>query len=508
MAAALPLLLASCQQEELTDMNGASDATPLSITVTDAGFGSGSRAEELDGYATAFTEGDACGLYLVRDGRIVYDNVKLTATAGDDGAITWQPEEDLNGGLDGESYFLYYPYQSGLSAPSDLSDLSDDAFFSRLIAAWQPVADQSDYAAYTASDLMTAKGRIVRNGASKTVLSFDMTHRMALAVVELPKTVYKFTNPDISDYTVTTVADFTGSDAKPCRMADGSYRYIVNPFRGAEKSITGTYTDGSKEFTLTTGNMAVGHYKTYRVDGAPVTEKEHTLQAGDYFYSDGTIVAGSEADPPSEGCIGIVFWVGDPTSKDKTLKNDHSGCTHGLVVALDEITTAWQASDESVQGWLDSNSSLWLPVASDYRPANSLNNNIQGYNNTRAIEEFNANNPVETLVYAVQQTVDYRNKIKAPASSSDWYLPSIKELALLSEKDVDNITVDQSYGTDNLHLINLQLTKINATNLAWYCWSSTELRSYMAFLISFDHCKITGVSKSYSDCRIRPVLAF
>lgn len=40
MAAALPLLLASCTQEELPDVNGTSDLAPLSITVTDGGYAS------------------------------------------------------------------------------------------------------------------------------------------------------------------------------------------------------------------------------------------------------------------------------------------------------------------------------------------------------------------------------------------------------------------------------------------------------------------------------------
>lgn len=463
------MLLTACTQEDFSQP-GTGDAMSLSISVTDSGFNGTSRAAE-NGYATAFTEGDACGLYLVRDGRIVYDNVKLTATAGDDGAITWQPEEDLNGALDGESYFLYYPYQSGLSAPSDLSDLSDQsddaAFFGPLIASWQPAADQSDYAAYTASDLMTAQGRIVRNGASKTVLSFDMTHRMALAVVELPKTVYKFTNPDISDYTVTTVADFTGSDAKPCRMADGSYRYIVNPFRGAETSITGTYTDGSKEFTLTTGNMAVGHYKTYRVDGAPVTEKEHTLQAGDYFYSDGTIVAGSEADPPSEGCIGIVFYAGQHESDRSNYSTTGIGqkkC-HGYAVALTDATTnrcMWSAHEKELGCY---------PTDASGNRLNNLyypNTDWSGYKWTWEIitaaggkDDLNAivKSDYPATFYAV---VEYGGNVKAPANSSGWFLPSIGQL---------------------YHIYNYIVDPFDPNNLEtglkpdWY-WSSSEYSSY------------------------------
>ena len=122
-AVALPLLLVSCQQEELPGMNGASDTTPLSITVTDGGYVStdkaATRATE-NGYRTEFTDDDACGLYLVRNGAIVYDNVKLTATAGTNGSLTWQPEAGvtLAGGMAGEKYFLLVMASgAALSAP-------------------------------------------------------------------------------------------------------------------------------------------------------------------------------------------------------------------------------------------------------------------------------------------------------------------------------------------------------------------------------------------------------
>ena len=120
MAAALPLLLSSCTQEELPDMNGTSDLAPLSITVTDGGYASTeknmTRAAE-NGYRTDFTAGDECGLYIVRNGVVAYDNIKLTATANEDGSITWQPDAEtkLMGGLSNENYFLYYPYQTDMN---------------------------------------------------------------------------------------------------------------------------------------------------------------------------------------------------------------------------------------------------------------------------------------------------------------------------------------------------------------------------------------------------------
>ena len=69
LQAALLLLLASCTQEEFP---AAQDkARQLTISVTDGGYntsavdGKITRAVE-NGYTTEFTEGDACGLFMIR----------------------------------------------------------------------------------------------------------------------------------------------------------------------------------------------------------------------------------------------------------------------------------------------------------------------------------------------------------------------------------------------------------------------------------------------------------
>ena len=202
---AAALLLTGCTQEELP-LPGADNAAPLAITITDGGYAPAAsdggmqktltRATE-NGYRTEFTAGDECGLYIVRGEAVVYENVKLTATAGPDGNLAWQPEAGvtLAGGLAGEQYFLYYPYQADMTGKVKVTDDAD--FFAPLINDWQPASDQSDYTAgYTASDLMTASGNADKaNG--KVLLSFAMTHRMTLAVIEMPKTVYKFTDTSI-----------------------------------------------------------------------------------------------------------------------------------------------------------------------------------------------------------------------------------------------------------------------------------------------------------------------
>mgnify|MGYP000824315038 CR=1 FL=1 len=115
-AALLLLLAASCTQEEFP---AAQDkARQLTISVTDGGYntsavdGKITRAVE-NGYTTEFTEGDACGLFMIRglysDKKMIYSNVKLTAERdAATGSLVWKPEAGttLEGGLSDEEYYL------------------------------------------------------------------------------------------------------------------------------------------------------------------------------------------------------------------------------------------------------------------------------------------------------------------------------------------------------------------------------------------------------------------
>ena len=154
---ALILLLAACTREEFPAIQN--KVQQLTISITDGGYASvvdnkTTRAVE-NVYTTAFTEGDACGLYVVRGTQTLYSNVKLIAERdADTGDLVWKSENTtpLMGGLSDEHYYLYYPYQadmSGKTATLTGSALTDAEFFAPLIASWQPREDQSTYAAYT-----------------------------------------------------------------------------------------------------------------------------------------------------------------------------------------------------------------------------------------------------------------------------------------------------------------------------------------------------------------------
>lgn len=433
LQAALLLLLVSCTQEEFPAVQD--KAQQLTISVTDGGYTSAvenmktrveTRAVE-NGYTTEFTEGDACGLYMVRGGKPVYSNVKLTAEKdAATGGIMWKTDgTTLAAGMDGESYYLYYPYQADMAGktatPAEGAVMTDAEFFKPLIDGWQPGDDQSTHAAYTASDLMTAGGSTT--GTGNTIhLSFAMKHRMALAVIEMPKTVYKFIDANVPDYTVGAEATFTGT-AKPLRMADGTYRYLVH---SSMPTIEGCYDGGNREFTITTSasHPVVGEYKRYKVDGAAETIKNVTYaesgiaRIGDFYCTKDNGTTGylipKEADETTVQAakvVGIVFQTDKSRigAKEKE-KLGGEGNVHGLVMAVKNIATR--------QAWglfgMDEGLTTCRTKADNY-------NDISGYGNC---EHIRANRGSFANYPAFKAADGYNTTCPVPATTTGWYLPA------------------------------------------------------------------------------------
>lgn len=433
LQAALLLLLVSCTQEEFPAVQD--KAQQLTISVTDGGYTSAvenmktrveTRAVE-NGYTTEFTEGDACGFYMVRGGKPVYSNVKLTAEKdAATGGIMWKTDgTTLAAGMDGESYYLYYPYQADMAGktatPAEGAVMTDAEFFKPLIDGWQPGDDQSPHAAYTASDLMTAGGSTT--GTGNTIhLSFAMKHRMALAVIEMPKTVYKFIDANVPDYTVGAEATFTGT-AKPLRMADGTYRYLVH---SSMPTIEGCYDGGNREFTITTSasHPVVGEYKRYKVDGAAETIKNVTYaesgiaRIGDFYCTKNNGTTGylipKEADETTVQAakvVGIVFQTDKSRigAKEKE-KLGGEGNVHGLVMAVKNIATR--------QAWglfgMDEGLTTCRTKADNY-------NDISGYGNC---EHIRTNRGNFDSYPAFKAAYDYNTTCPVPATTTGWYLPA------------------------------------------------------------------------------------
>ena len=434
-AALLLLLAASCTQEEFP---AAQDkARQLTISVTDGGYtsteGKTTRAVE-NGYTTEFTEGDACGLFMVRglysDKKMIYSNVKLTAERdATTGSLVWKPEAGttLAGGLSDEEYYLYYPYRSDLDN-TVISNLLEHAiefpeenFFKPISYDWPVKTDQSSYADYTASDLMTASCTpTLDNG--KLRLDFVMTHALSLVVIEMPKTVYKFTDAQVPDYTVQSEATFTGT-AKPLRMADGTYRYLLP---NSLPTIEGSYDEGNREFTITTSasHPVVGEYKRYKVDGAAETIKNVTYaesgiaRIGDFYCTKNNGTTGylipKEADETTVQAakvVGIVFQTDKSRigAKEKE-KLGGEGNVHGLVMAVKNIATR--------QAWglfgMDEGLTTCRTKADNY-------NDISGYGNC---EHIRTNRGNFDSYPAFKAAYDYNTTCPVPATTTGWYLPA------------------------------------------------------------------------------------
>lgn len=233
-------------------------------------------------------------------------------------------------------------------------------------------------------------------------------------------------------------------------------------------------------------------------------------QVGDIFYSDGTW--STELDG-SKTPVGVVFYTGDPTVHDATLRRDHPDCTHGLVVALGEDFGKWMRNPWKLLDWFETTTDTGLITCTTTESGEEPDylNKIMGYNNTKVIELYNtldeyANYRVDIL----NSVVAYREQVPAPAATSDWYLPSAKELSLLCIGDYDdNIWYTTEKDLTRRDLIQSSLQKIEgATALQnFFYWSSSERTMKTVFTI---YAGTGNTSSSYktNQLYIRCVLAF
>lgn len=204
-------------------------------------------------------------------------------------------------------------------------------------------------------------------------------------------------------------------------------------------------------------------------------------EIGDYYYSDGTWSSEPDTD---KTVIGIVFWTGNPGQDDPSLKKDHPECTHGLAVAIN-------GEQESTL------------------------NMMVGYNNTKAIEVFNAAPENATWpVEAVEKAVQYRQSVPAPENSSDWYLPSAKELTLLAYGDTDKNIYYTDSTTVIKELVNEKLSTLEDSQLLcthdfiWTYWAANEFDEEEAYNVSMMSGATFYYKKGVINYFARFILAF
>lgn len=539
-------LLTGCSENELPgNENTDTNHTTFTIEVFDGGYAPAAgekpdtRATEND-YTTQFTAGDKIGVFAVKGGAIVdgVSNLCLVATAETDAGggssnLVWKTEDGDTPIIPaGAAYYAYYPWQpdDNIKEKVNLSAAGVDAFFADLVKNWAPSTNQGTYTAYTGSDLMIASGT-----PSGKNLSFSMQHKMALVVIDLPKTKYTLTDAsgkELTDYTANGAPDTKFNGFTPYRMSDGTYRYLIKP---AATNLSGSYTNATSataEWQFE-ASVTAGQYGKYAIDSGTIIEKTHQLQAGDFFMKDGTLL-GKDATPTDAqqaACIGIVYWVGDITGDNYTLLDSKfPDGTHGLVVSLwdmpgpdnGKIEMTWTYGGyEYVNDWL--NGAMWTGGTS--RPSDFISiqedeqkENMQGYANTIALKEYNTyvegkseegyGPESNKRVKPVKGLDDFEEKHPAPSSSSGWYWPSVCELQYVCWGQGNG---QSTTGKDKI--LNPQIQKVSGSEVLGRgnYWSSTEYSYYnsQAWCVYFPNGDVGYYgSKGNSPCRVRPLLAF
>jgi hypothetical protein len=238
----------------------------------------------------------------------------------------------------------------------------------------------------------------------------------------------------------------------------------------------------------TTGNSVGDVAKMkHNIKQFDVFDEVDLVQQYDLAFSDGTFmrIAGSDGSIPTSipdnvltedlkaKLSGIVYYIGDVTDDDPTLKREHPGCTHGLIVALDNAAVFndqvyWQnlscfedvyANFQNAKGSLyseendykkiqvyvnyDQSSSKYVYGTEDY----GLFSLKLGFNNTFVLRKYNE---VKTgnQVNPVLKVDAYAKTNTAPEGSSGWYLPSPMEMALLCE-NVNELSLKSESITTN-----------------------------------------------------------
>ncbi len=533
-------ILAACDKGDVntTPPQGEDEVlnlSSISISLTDAGFISAGTAGL---YTRDFTAGDRIGVFAVREGVVVEGQSNLCYEAADNGngGIIWTPAGENNAGtfFSDALYFVYYPYEADFAHTVDCAAEDARGFFAGLLSAHETACDQSEKAAYDASDLMAGCAAISGNNS----VSVEMEHLMSLVVIELPSEYYAFDNSDpaIPDYVLSCFTDASFEGFEPYSPDDYTFMYILTSGETAE--LSGAYGDPADGVTKTWSERLTpeaGCCYTVSV-GDGKSSFRHTLSPGDFFLADGRLLSKDAAadEVAAADVIGIVFQT-DPERMDPAIADSLGGVPHALVLSVmalksdneDPDLYTWGPSrDETVAGLSDTYGGYDL--GANYR---LIQRDIYGYSNTELLRSKRQDFPDDYPVFLAVESFDsiIGGPLESAPANTGWYLPSAGEWLDII-RNLTGLTLDldsSELASDGpgqvfwsgcgevVKLMNGPLEKIPAgrkddffTGGAW--WTSSICGTDSARVMAFNnegyvHCRWTWRSVSFYA---RAVLAF
>lgn len=529
LACILILMLAACTPDALDELPSAgtdSDAHPLTISVSDGGmYVTGQTRAQERGYQTVFTEGDRIGLYVVNNGTLDVKNLCLTLRSG-----KWTLPDGVSQLFYSthKSYHAYYPYRDDGYMDGKVSPDNQD-FFESAVDAWEVNTDQSTYAQYTASDLMTARGEYY-----EYTLSFEMKHRMSLFILRVPATKYNYTEMIGGQEIPKSYYRYTKRGGNNAFWQENPYtaRLLVNTKTDKQSMPTDYeyFVSGTKEaysFSYSDLNLQPGRYTVITVNGGAVTEETRALKEGDFYMKDGGILPQEDvqsrmSDEESKNCLGVVFWVGEIArihwtqtgykNGDHLLMRDHPECVHGMVVAMHDasqgaVFATGKGATESTYDWADSFSGFTPGEQADWEEIRNSDSTF-GYSKPRLLTLYGTRHD-DTTFPVLDAIAAYAAAYPVPASSSGWFLPGRNEFAtLFFGAPQDFSTPEDPYYYQNLlmlKVINPRIRMVSGDELKGGYWSSTEYEDNAWWIDVFPHYGIEPKNNTY---KVRAVLAF
>ena len=206
----------------------------------------------------------------------------------------------------------------------------------------------------------------------------------------------------------------------------------------------------------------------------------YQLQVGDYYYADGT--TGTE---PKSNVVGVVFYVGDPTKQDPTLKQHYPTCTHGVVVGLNQDAMSVSAK-EAWTPYFGENDVNGITFDNGWKRLEPAASEMTGYGNTNVLSY----NDPSSEAYA------YCSGFSVPANASKWYIPTLAEF-------------DVMYA--NKEIINNAIANVSGTILSGDNYATTSQEQDDKSCVAkykFSSGGFSYTSKTNTSNIIRPIFAF
>lgn len=420
LALAMMASFSACTQNEEFGTPAPADEDILNVVAYSNNFVSTDAASRItdNGVTTTFTDGDAIGVFIVREGEALVSNMKMTLSG-----TAWKGDNDAPlYYYKNADYIAYYPYTANL-AVTTVDEIVE--YFTSKISA----TGQTSLADYRNADLMTAevKAADVVRGQN---ITFSFAHKMAMLEVKAPVRSYTTGNGFTYKAPLGLKVVNDNQELSLCNVGTDEtsgkdiFRCILVP-SATEMTIQGQFQDGNVEVYFPAVNQEVKYTPaagTYQGINIAYTytnyDPSRDLKVGDYYYSDGSIYPGDLAGAPKDGCVGIIFstTVGETALTEK-------GYNHGYVVALENARHETDSPNTSnnlgyYYKWNKTAANIWTIVST---PAEVIAQE-DGY--TKTYDEANAIN-----CYAAQIALNFgkhedQAKYLNPANTSGWFLPS------------------------------------------------------------------------------------